>query len=162
MTAGDGDTPALEAWRVVAEKYAGTAFDGEGARRAGGRFNAPGTRVVYAADTLALAVLEVAVHLPSYRGLLGRVAFRLRVPANVVETLDEPDLPPDWRSTPPSRSTQALGDAWVREGRSAVLRLPSVLLPHHANLVLNPAHPDFAAVTVEPAVPLPIDPRLVK
>lgn len=150
------------AWRVVHARYADTAFDGEGAQRAGGRFNSPGTRVVYTADTLALAVFEVAVHLPSYRALLGRVAFRIEVPAALVETLAEPDLPADWRSTPPSRSTQTFGDTWVRDARSPALHLPSVLLPHHHNVVLNPTHPAFSEITIGAPDPVPIDPRLIK
>jgi RES domain-containing protein len=152
----------VESWRVVAPKYAATAFDGEGARRAGGRFNSPGTRVVYTADTLALALLEVAVHLPSYRALMGRVAFRVQIDEALVEAIGEGDLPSDWRSTPPSRSAQVFGDRWVREGRSVALRLPSVLLPHHTNVVLNPAHPDYARIGIGEAEPVPIDPRLVK
>ena len=118
--------------------------------------------VVYASDTLALAVFEVAVHLPSYRALWGRVAFRVEVPDALIEAVGEPDLPPDWRSTPPSRSTQALGDAWVGDARSVALLLPSVLLPHHTNLVLNPAHPDWAGVEIGAPEPVPIDARLVK
>ena len=152
----------LVAWRVVHARYAVTAFDGEGAQRAGGRFNSPGTRVVYTADTLALAVFEVAVHLPSYRALLGRVAFRIEIPATLVDTLTESDLPTDWRATPPSRSTQTFGDAWVRDARSPALHLPSVLLPHHHNVVLNPAHPAFSEIAIGPPEPVPIDPRLIK
>lgn len=150
------------AWRVVSAKYAASAFDGEGARRSGGRFNSPGTPIVYAADTLALAVLEVVVHLPTYRSLRGRVAFLLDIPDNLVESLAEPDLPHDWRATPPSRSTQALGDAWVARAESPVLKLPSVLLPHHSNLLLNPAHPDLAQISISSPEPVPVDPRLIK
>ena len=152
----------VTAWRVVAAKYAASALDGEGARLLGGRFNSPGTAVVYTSDTLALAVLEVAVHLPSYRALRGRVAVRVEVPDDLVEALPETDLPADWRSTPPSRSTQTLGDAWVRDQRSAALLLPSVLLPHHTNLVLNPAHPEVSRLIASPPEPVPIAPRLVK
>jgi RES domain-containing protein len=150
------------AWRIVSQKYAASAFDGEGARRSGGRFNSPGTPIVYTADTLALAVLEVVVHLPTYRSLRGRVAFRLDIPEDLVETLTEADLPRDWRATPPSRSTQALGDAWVARANSAALQLPSVLLPHHTNLVLNPAHTEFSRIAIGPPEPVPVDPRLVK
>ena len=149
-------------WRVVARKYAASAFDGEGARRAGARFNSRGVPVVYTSDALALAVLEVAVHLPSYRALRGRVAFRVGVPADLVETVPEADLPADWRSTPPPRSVQTFGDRWVRDGRSVALLVPSVLLPHHTNLVLNPAHPEFDRVQINDPEPVPIDPRLVK
>lgn len=152
----------IGAWRVVAARYASTAFDGEGARRSGGRFNSAGTPVVYAADTLALALFEVAVHLPSYRALLGRVAFRVSIDEALVETLGEADLPSDWRSTPPARAAQMLGDRWVGEGRSVALRVPSVLLPHHRNVILNPAHPDFGQVGIGDREPVLIDPRLIK
>jgi RES domain-containing protein len=152
----------LVAWRVVHARYAATAFDGEGAQRVGGRFNSPGTRVVYSADTLALAVLEVTVHLPSYRALFGRIAFRVEVPDDLVESAPEPDLPGDWRSTPPSRSTQSFGDTWVHDARTPALLLPSVLLPHHTNLILNPAHPAFPEIANGAPEPVPIAPRLVK
>ena len=150
------------AWRVVKAKYARSAFDGEGARRSGGRFNSRGTAVVYAADSLALALLEVAVHLPSYHGLRGRVAFRLRIPDDLVETLAEDDLPADWRATPPARSAQLLGDAWVAEARSPVLRVPSVVVPHAHNLVLNPEHADLGRIEIDDPEPVPIAPRPVK
>ena len=150
------------AWRVVSQKYAASAFDGEGARRSGGRFNSPGTPVVYASDTLALAVLEVVVHLPTYHALRERVAFHLDIPDDLIETLAEHDLPGDWRSTPPSRSTQTLGDDWVTRADSAVLQLPSVLLPHHTNLILNPAHPDVSQITIGSGEAIPVDPRLIK
>ncbi|MEM1041775.1 MAG: RES family NAD+ phosphorylase [Bacteroidota bacterium] len=150
------------AWRVVKEAYARSAFDGEGARRSGGRFNSRGTAVVYAADSLALALLEVAVHLPSYHGLRGRVGFQLGIPDGSVEVLSEDDLPADWQATPPARAAQLLGDAWVAEARSAVFRVPSVIVPHAYNYVLNPAHPDFGRVEIGAPEPVPIDPRLMK
>ncbi len=152
----------LEAFRVVKADYADTAFDGEGARRSGGRFNSAGTRAVYCSDSLALALLEVAVHLPSYRGLRGRVSFQLSFKESLVETLEEADLPKDWRSTPPSRSSQNVGDVWIAEGRSAILSVPSVLLPNARNYLLNPLHPDFAKITIAKPEPIPIDPRLEK
>ena len=152
----------IKAWRVVREEYADRAFSGEGARRAGGRFNSKGSAVVYCSDSLALAVLEVAVHLPSYRGLRGRVAFGVSFDEKLVETLSSEDLSGDWRSTPPSRSTQQVGDTWVREGRSAVLRVPSVLVPRAANYLLNPSHADFKSINIGSAEPLAIDPRLEK
>lgn len=150
------------AWRVVKEKHARTAFDGEGARRAGGRFNSPGTAVVYTSDSLALALLEVAVHVPSYVQLYGRVYVPVRFDDDLIEILRMEDLPPDWRTAPPSRSTQGIGDDWVRKQRTAVLRVPSVIVPSAYNYILNPAHPDFTRIDVGAPETLPVDPRLVK
>lgn len=150
------------AWRLVRRKHARTALDGSGARLSGGRFNSEGVAVVYAADMLALALVEIAVHVPSYRGLRDRVAFALTFADDLIERLPEEALPDDWRSVPPSRSTQHLGDAWVREGRSAVLQVPSVVVPHHSNFILNSAHPNFERIVAGTPEPVPIDPRLIK
>jgi RES domain-containing protein len=153
---------ASVAWRIIREEHARSAFDGEGARRVGGRFNSRGTRVVYCADSLALAILEVMVHLPSYRAFRNRVAVRITFDAALAETLELGDLPPGWRSTPPAAVTQSIGDAWVGEGRSAVLRLPSVVVPEECNYVLNPAHPDFGRIQIDEPVAVTLDPRLMK
>lgn len=128
----------------------------------GGRFNSRGTSVVYASDSLSLAILEVLVHLPSYRAFGKRVAFRLTLPENLIELLDAGELPSDWRISPPPRSTQRLGDEWVREGRSAVLQVPSVVAPHSYNLLLNPEHPDFSEIEIGEPQAVKLDPRLVK
>lgn len=152
----------ITAWRVVHRRYARAAFDGEGARRSGGRFNSKGTPMVYTADSLALAMLEVMVHVPSYRSLYDRMALPLRFDDELVEVLDEADLPADWNATPPSRSTQVLGDAWVNAQRAAVLRVPSLVVAHAFNYLLNPDHPDFATITFGEPEPLRVDPRLLK
>lgn len=149
-------------WRLVSESHAVDAFRGEGASRVGGRFNSRGTPVVYAADSLSLAILEVLVHLPSYRAFGKRVAFRLTLPENLIELLDAGKLPPDWRISPPPRSTQHLGDEWVREGRSAVLHVPSVVAPHSYNVLLNPEHPDFSVIEIGEPEAVTLDPRLIK
>lgn len=152
----------ITAWHVVHRRYARAAFAGEGARRTGGRFNSKGTPMVYTADSLALAMLEVMVHVPSYRALHDRVARPLHFDEGLVEVLDEADLPANWNATPPSRSTQVLGDAWVRAQRAAVLRVPSLVVAHAFNYFLNPDHPDLAKITFGAAEPLQVDPRLIR
>ena len=54
---------SITAWRIVRARFADSAFDGEGARRYGGRWNSRGTRMVYTAGSQALAALEMLVHL---------------------------------------------------------------------------------------------------
>lgn len=106
--------------------------------------------MVYAADHPALALLEVRVHLDLPPGLLPAdyVMLRLALP-DPAESLQA--LPEDPR---------AAGDAWLAQGRGAVLRVPSVLVPAAANLLLNPAHPDAAAARIEAIDPFAFDPRL--
>lgn len=148
------------AWRIVKERHAADAFDGEGARLHGGRWNSRGTRVVYASATLSLAALENLVHLAppiSFRF----IAFRVDFAELLVESVSVPGLPADWTEEPPLRSTQEIGDRWVREARSAVLEVPSVLIPGESNYLINPAHPGFGRVRIGAAEAFAFNPRLL-
>ena len=147
-----------EAWRIVKERHAGTAFSGEGAARTGGRWNSRGVPVVYTSQSQALAALESLVHL-NPPVLFKYVAFRLTFPEGMVEKFGT--LPPDWQAEPPPPSTKKIGDLWVREARSAVLALPSVIIPGETNCLLNPVHPDFKKIKIGKAQPFAFDPRLM-
>ncbi|MDT0632937.1 RES family NAD+ phosphorylase [Rubrivirga litoralis] len=151
---------AVVVWRLVKARWAATAFDGEGARRGGGRWNSPGVPVVYLAGTLELAQLEVLVNLPTPRLLGSYVAFRVSVPSGLVEAVAPRELPADWRRDPAPRSAQAVGDAWVRAERSAVLRVPSAVVPSSPNYLVNPAHPDARRLVVDGPFDPALDPRL--
>ena len=149
-----------EAWRIIKEKHAATAFSGEGARLFGGRWNSRGVPVVYTSSTYSLAALESLVHLnPSVP--FNYVASRIKLDPALLETIPPKALPPDWREEPPPPSSKAVGDAWVREARSAVLALPSVIIPGESNYLLNPAHPDFSKVSIGKPEAFVFDPRLL-
>lgn len=149
----------MRVWRICKTRYRDAAFDGEGAPRHGGRWNRPGTRVVYTADSAALAALEVIVHVETASLFGSYVLLPARLPDDHVESLPPEDLPADWRQHPPADSTQALGDTWSREARSLALAVPSTIVPGRI-LLLNPAHPGFDEVEVEDAVDWEVDPRL--
>src|ERR1035441_476754 len=117
-----------EAWRIVKEKHAATAFSGDGAAKTGGRWNSRGVPVVYASSTKSLAALETLVHLNPPMPFK-YVAFRLRFDDALIEKVPLNRLPAHSRVEPPPPSTKAIGDAWMRERRSAVLALPSVIIP---------------------------------
>lgn len=147
----------LQAWRILKQKHAETAFDGEGAWLHGGRWNSPGTRVVYTSGTKALAAFELLVHL-NPPVTFEYVAIAASFDKSLVETVT--DLPADWTEEPPPPSTKGIGDRWVREARSAVLELPSVIIRNETNYVINPAHRDFKKITFGKAEPFSFDPRL--
>jgi RES domain-containing protein len=147
-------------WRIVKEKYAGSAFDGEGARRAGGRFNSPGSPVIYTSESLALAQLEILVNLPTDRLLADYVAFRADLPDGRVATLDREELPESWREAPAPRSVRRVGDRWLESGRSLALRVPSAVVPAESNVLINPRHPAFEEVEIHGPVDPEIDERL--
>lgn len=149
-------------WRIVKARYASAAWSGEGARRWPGRWNGPGSAVVYTADSPALAMLEILVNL-GHEGLLqsSYVLASADVPDALVEELDAARLPPNWSASPCPPAVQALGDAWVAGGSSVALRVPSAVVEGH-NVLLNPAHPAFREVKLGEPKPLRVDARLTK
>lgn len=151
----------LAAWRIVKSRHASTAFDGKGARAVGGRWNSPGVAVVYASESRALAVLEVLAGLRSTAHLDAYVLIGVRFDESFVATVDPADLPTDWNAYPPPSTVQAIGDSWAAAAASAVLAVPSVLVPDERKYLINPAHPAFAGIEIGEAERIPIDPRLV-
>lgn len=147
-----------EAWRIVKEKHALTAFDGEGARLYGGRWNSVGTSMVYTSGSKALAALESLVHL-NPPVIFKYVAISIQFDEALVERVI--DLPVDWRENPPPSSTKDLGDLWVKQARSALLELPSVIIPGEPNYLLNPGHPDFKRIVMGKSEPFSFDSRLL-
>jgi RES domain-containing protein len=150
-------------WRLTSARYGASAFDGEGARLYGGRWNHPGIAVVYCSATLSLAALEYFVHVEPDLAPSSLVAVAADLPAGLdVEALEVEALPADWRTYPGPERLRDLGTGWVRAGRTAVLQVPSSVIPHEMNVLLNPAHPDFARIHIRGAEPFSFDPRVWK
>jgi len=152
----------LTAWRICKRRYAATAFDGEGARFYGGRLSSKGFAVVYTAGSVALAALEMLVHLQSADVLARYVVRSAQFDDSLVLDLDRRRLPKNWRQSPTPRSAQRIGDAWIAGAESAVLRVPSAVIPSEDNYLLNPARPDFRHIAFGPPQPFRFDPRLLK
>jgi RES domain-containing protein len=115
--------------------------------------------VVYTSATLSLALVEVLVHLPSDI-LPSYSAVPIEFEESLVASVGPDQLPANWRDHPPPAETKAIGDQWVADARSALLRVPSVVVPNESNYVLNPSHPDFAQVHIGAPFPFPFDSRL--
>ena len=152
----------IAAYRIFKPRHAASAFTGEGARLYGGRFNTKGTAVVYTGGSVALAAFEMLVHLDSHGVLETYQMCRVEFDESLVLDLDPKHLPSDWRQDPVPASTQMLGDDWVTAGSSAVLRVPSAVVPQDSNYLLNPAHPDFARIVIHAAAKFTYDPRVLK
>lgn len=149
------------AWRIVKTRFAAQAFDGEGARLYGGRWNSVGVRMVYTAGSVSLAVLEILVHLENTDVLPAYSLCAVHFDDTVVTNLDRARLPPNWRDSPSPPELLTIGDAWIASGKSAVLEVPSAIVESESNYLINPAHPDFASVVIEPSQPFTFDPRLL-
>ena len=152
----------VESWRIIKTKHAARAFDGEGARRYGGRWNSPGQRVVYTSSTISLAVLEVLVHLEQSAFLPAYSLLRVQLDESQLIPLSRTELPKNWRNDPAPSALQAIGDQWLSEGRSLALAVPSALVPHETNYLLNPEHSAFPQIVIEPAQPFLFDRRLLR
>lgn len=122
-------------------------LSGYGAFLYGGRWNLRGTSVLYTAEARSLAIMEVLVHLTSEELPADMYLLTLDVPDTSSRTeLSVADMPTDWRRTGMSQPTALLGHAWLESGATLALRVPSVVVPQEHNLLLNPAHPEFAQV----------------
>ncbi len=136
----------MHCYRIARPAFAASALSGEGARLHGGRWNSPGRACVYAAESRALAVLELLVHLPGITRALPFRLLTLEVPDALVDP--PPELPDGWATRPASPVARATGDRWLAGTRSTALRVPSVILPEESILLLNPRAAGFATIQV--------------
>jgi RES domain-containing protein len=152
----------ITAWRIVKARRVAGAFDGEGARVEGGRWNSPGTPLVYTAQSAALAALELLVHLGRGSILLAYVLVPCTFDAALVSRLDRSRLPRNWRSYPAPPELQTIGDEWIKGGTSAVLEVPSAVIENDSNYLLNPHHRDFRGIRILEPQSFEFDLRLSK
>lgn len=152
----------MKAWRITQRRLAGAAFSGEGARRFGGRWNSLGIPVIYVAQSQSLAMLEVLVHLDTPALLEKYVLFEVEFASPLIKDLDRSQLPKNWRFDPVPEAVQAIGDDWASSGSSALLRVPSVLVPEESNFLINPRHPDFGSIAISNPRSFEFDQRLAK
>lgn len=153
---------SLRGWRIVKDRYRQTAFSGDGAELYGGRWNTPGKPVIYASDSVALAMLEILAHIgPSDLRASYRLC-RVEVSRDLIEVCEPADVAATWRTPGSVSELQQFGDRWVQAQRSAALKVRSAIVPQEWNLLLNPRHPDFSRVACELDDEFQIDPRILK
>ncbi len=149
----------MHVWRLTRRRF--RKLNGEGARRAGGRWNDPGSAVVYASSTLSLAALEYLVHVDIEDAPGDLIAMRIEVADDVpIEEVAADDLPAGWRREPRHPACVAIGERWLAQGRALALRVPSAVIPEEANWLINPAHPDARRVRALSTRRFVFDPRL--
>jgi len=152
----------IEFFRLGVAKYRDSLWTGEGGLYVDGRWHQPGRRIIYTAQSLSLAQLEVLVHIADRRQMPELVCGRGRIPEQVIiQTLEPGVLSGEWRRFAPySAQTQSLGSQWLAAASSAVLKVPSALSSSEWNFLLNPAHPDFQTLTLQQPEPFAMDPRV--
>ena len=147
-------------WRVVTERYADTAFSAEGARLYGGRWNPKGLAMVYTAQTQSLALLEMLVQDAPLRARY--VMIPARIPKQIVAHIDQATLPADWRELSARSDLQQIGATWIHAGTSAVLAVPSAVVPAEFNYLINPAHSDYSLLELGTRTEWLADQRLMR
>lgn len=151
----------MRVYRVFERKHTASAFTGEGAQRFGGRWNSPGVAVVYAASNFALALLEIMANARRGRIPPEMVFCTVDIPDGVlIGEVRESDLPGAWHESPAPPETQIIGDAFVRDGKSVGLWVPSAVSRIERNIILNPRHADFARLGIGAIEDVPVDERL--
>jgi RES domain-containing protein len=151
----------LTVWRLLTARFAKSAFTGDGARLYGGRWNRKGVPLVYTAASQSLAMLEMLVQDEPLRARY--VMIPARLPENMkIERITSDQLPVNWREAGAREHLQALGNDWVARGSSAVLGVPSVVIPDETNYLLNPAHPAFLKIQIGKPNEFVTDLRLIR
>lgn len=145
--------------------YEADDLNGKGAELTGGRWNARGTPVVYAAENRALACLETVVHLAASGLPLNRYLVEISIPDPVwaaAQRETPASLPVGWDAEPAGRASIAFGTEWLKSRRSAVLVIPSIIVPEECCVLVNPAHPDSAGISAKKSRRWLYDSRLMR
>lgn len=137
-------------------------LSGYGAEKTGGRWNSKGRPVLYTAASRALAMVEVAVHVPLGIIPVNFFIATLEIPEKDILQLSPGDLPANWNSNPFIKGTQLIGDNFLRNAEHLVLQVPAASVPGDFNYLLNPRHSDFKKVQIKSIDPFVFDVRLFK
>lgn len=144
----------MNLWRIATETraYAPNDLSGAGAAKNPGRWNAATEAVVYCAPTLAMAVLETAAHIDDSGLPLNKFVVLIEVPDAVWaqrEVVALAALPTTWNTIPAGGGSVRFGSEWLASMRTALLVLPSVIVPEEDIALINPRHPAAARITAK-------------
>lgn len=158
---------SVSVWRIATDTrdYEADDLSGKGAEITGGRWNDKGTPLVYTATNRSLAALETIVHLNSGGLPLNRYLVEIVIPDdvwNAAEGIDYITAPVGWDAEPASRTSSDYGTRWARAATSLLLRVPSVIVPEESNVLINPRHPDIAAIKAPKVRKWTYDSRIVR
>lgn len=138
-------------------------LSGRGAELNGGRWNNKGQPILYTACSRALAVLEVAVHVPLGILPVNYYMSSVELPdSSAITKIDIADLPSNWNRNPIIKATQYMGDDFLNNNSHLILQVPSATVPGDYNYLINPRHPDFKGVKIMTTEPFEFDSRLFK
>jgi RES domain-containing protein len=144
-------------YRLAKDQFA-QDLSGEGAKRYGGRWNSKGIPILYTSSTIALALVEMLVHLPKKNLPNDLVLITIEIEKSAtLDILNPVDLPKEW-----IQETQTIGDRWVASNSNLSLQIPSVIIPEEKNILINVSHPNFnTQVKIKNSRKFSFDSRLI-
>jgi len=148
----------MRVWRISNH----ATLDGGGGLRASARWHSKGRLIIYCAPNPATALLEMLVHSELEAGdlPLQYQLLKIDIPDDIpYETVALDNLPADWRRN--SSMTRRIGDAWLAAGHTALLTVPSAIVPETDNVLINPVHPDSGRIRIIGSLPCRLDERLL-
>ena len=153
-------------WRIALDTPLFKADDlsGEGAKISGGRWNKKGTPVIYTSESIALACLETLVHINAQGLPLTRYLVRIDIPTKIwdlAKSLNMKTAGIAWDALPAGTTSIEKGQRWLQSNTSALLFVPSVVIPQASNVLINPLHPDVKLIKAKKIEKFSYDPRLV-
>ena len=152
----------MKVYRLSRARYA-DHISGTGSSNKGARWNSVGVEMIYTAESRALAMAEIMVHLSAAMIPKDYLMITVNIPDDlVIQQLPPEVLPPDWNVFPYLASTQTLGDSFIRDSRFPILKVPSAVVAGDFNLLINPHHKDFNRIKVEKTEKFPFDSRFFK
>lgn len=154
-------------WRIAVDTPMFKADDlsGEGAKKSGGRWNRKGTPVLYTSESIALACLETLVHINAQGLPLRRHLVRIDIPVKVwdlAKKINMKNAGIGWDALPAGSVSIKRGQRWLQSRASALLFVPSVVIPQASNILINPLHPDVRLIKAKKIEQFSYDPRLVE
>ena len=150
----------MEVFRLARLKYA-KSLDGKGASKSGNRWNSKGVEIIYSAQSRALAMAEVLVHISLNQLPSDYKMLTINIPDDLnIKTLRNSELPKSWNSHPPSIYGQRIGDEFIMSNELCVLKVPSVVVYGDFNYLINPYHKKFNQIKIQSVDDFPIDQRL--
>lgn len=150
-------------YRILRAPYSRNSLEGEGAYRFGGRWSSRGTRLAYTSRHLSLAMIEYFVHVDPDDPPKDLVVVSVDVPDHVSRvSIAVKQLPENWRQAPAPACLAAIGDAFVADQKAWILIVPSALAPSESNWLINPRHPKFGDIRVQPPEPFHYDVRFFR
>lgn len=147
----------MQVFRICLSNYAGSLV----ASGRAARWNPNEISVIYTAESRSLACLENVVHRSQFGLNSAFQVMTIEVPDDLpITNIPLKTLPTDWFSFESMPLTQEMGENWIRQEKTALLKVPSSIISAESNFLLNPNHPDFKFIKLLRSEPFIFDRRI--